>query len=156
MLSKEEIYEEFHFKVLGYINKQVNDYYLAEDLCSDVFLKVYEKLDTYNKSKAKLSTWIFAITKNRLIDYYRTRKVTCEIPETLIVEQKDDDVFSPEQLAMLAEALKQLDDRKRYIIVAHYYQKDSLKDIAEKLGISYVYVKILHKTALNELKELIN
>lgn len=151
-INKEEIYEQFHIKVLRYINSQVNDYNLAEDLCSDVFLKVYEKLDTYNKSKAQLSTWIFTITRNRLIDYYRTRKQTVEIPETLTVEQDDEELFTPEQLTNLAKALSLLDERKRYLIVSHYYENVSLKDIAEKLDISYAYVKILHKSALKELK----
>ena len=155
-INKEEIYEEYHLKVLRYINSQVNDYHLAEDLCSDVFLKVYEKLDTYNKSKAQFSTWIFTITRNRLIDYYRTRKQVVEIPETLAIEQDDEELFTPEQLANLANALKQLDDRKKYLIVAHYYENTSLKDIAEKLDISYAYVKILHKSALKELKNYLN
>lgn len=101
-LTKEEIYEEFHLKVLRYIQSQVNDYHLAEDLCSDVFLKIYEKLDTYNKAKSSISTWIFTITRNTLIDYYRTRNVTCEIPETLAAEEKDEELFEPEQLQALA------------------------------------------------------
>lgn len=155
-MTKEEIYEQFHFKILRYINSQVNDYNLAEDLCSDVFLKVYEKLDTYNKSKAQFSTWIFTITRNRLIDYYRTRKQTIEIPETLAIEPEDEQLFTPEQLTNLAKALNELDERKKYLIVAHYYENISLKQIAEKLDISYAYVKILHKSALNELKNYFN
>lgn len=154
-LTKEQVYEEFHFKVLRYIQGQVNDYYLAEDLCSDVFVKVYEKLDTYNKSMASLSTWIFTITRNKLIDYYRTRKVTCEVPETLSIEEEDEELFTPEQLSSLAKALSQLDSRKKDLIVMHYYHQISLKDVASKLNISYAYVKVLHKAALNDLKKLL-
>lgn len=153
--QKQELYEQFHIKVLRYINGQVNDYYLAEDLCSDVFLKIYEKIDTYDKSKAQLSTWIFTITRNKLIDYYRTRKITCKIDENLVFEKEDEDLCTPEQLELLASALNNLDERKRKIIVMHYYQKISLKDIANNLDISYVYTKVLHKTALDELKTLI-
>lgn len=151
-MDKAQIYEEFHMKVLRYIQSQVNDYYLAEDLCSDVFVKVYDKLDSFNEKKAKLSTWIFTITRNTLIDYYRTRKVTVEVPETLTYEVEDTEDLD-EQLQTLSKALEQIDERSKQIIILHYYDCLTLKEIAEKLDISYTYVKILHKKALLLLKD---
>lgn len=151
-MDKAQIYEEFHMKVLRYIQSQVNDYYLAEDLCSDVFVKVYDKLDSFNEKKAKLSTWIFTITRNTLIDYYRTRKVTVEVPETLTYEVEDTEDLD-EQLQTLSKALEQIDERSKQIIILHYYDCLTLKEIAEKLNISYTYVKILHKKALLLLKD---
>lgn len=151
-MDKTQIYEEFHMKVLRYIQSQVNDYYLAEDLCSDVFVKVYDKLDSFNEKKAKLSTWIFTITRNTLIDYYRTRKVTVEVPETLTYEVEDTEDLD-EQLQTLSKALEQIDERSKQIIILHYYDCLTLKEIAEKLDISYTYVKILHKKALLLLKD---
>lgn len=151
-MDKAQIYEEFHMKVLRYIQSQVNDYYLAEDLCSDVFVKVYDKLDSFNEKKAKLSTWIFTITRNTLIDYYRTRKVTVEVPETLTYEVEDTEDLD-EQLQTLSKALEQIDERSKQIVILHYYDCLTLKEIAEKLDISYTYVKILHKKALLLLKD---
>ena len=156
MIDKEQIYEEFHLKVLNYINSQINNYYLAEDLCSDVFLKVYEKIDTFDENKAKLSTWIFTITRNKLIDYYRKRKIEVEINENIAYNPiEDDDLLTDENLEKLACALEKLDSRDRQIIIKHYYSHISLKDIASELGISYVYVKVLHKNALLKLKNSI-
>ena len=151
-VNKEQIYTDYHNKILGYILSQVNDYNLAEDLCSDVFVKVYEKIDTFNSSKASFSTWIFTITRNKLIDYYRQRKVMVEIPETLAYEEEDDEP-KPEDLETLSKALDSLNDREKKIIVKHYYNKEKLKDIAIELNISYAYVKILHNKALLELKK---
>ena len=151
-VNKEQIYTDYHNKILGYIISQVNDYNLAEDLCSDVFVKVYEKIDTFNSSKASFSTWIFTITRNKLIDYYRQRKVMVEIPETLAYEEEDDEP-KPEDLETLSKALDSLNDREKKIIVKHYYNKEKLKDIAIELNISYAYVKILHNKALLELKK---
>lgn len=151
-IDKNKLYEDYHYKVLGYIQKQVNDFYLAEDLCSDVFVKVYEKLDTYNKSMSSISTWIFTITRNKLIDYYRTRKVMVDIPETLASEEDDEELFTPDQLSSLAKALSTLDEREKTIIVSYYYENISLKEIAENLNISYAYVKVLHKNSLAKLK----
>ncbi len=150
---KTELYQKFYSKVLSYINGKVNNYTLAEDLCSDVFLKVYEKLDTFDESKASLSTWIFTITRNTLTDYFRTRKVYGEIPETLAEEESfEDEICNEGMLDTLADALEKLDERERDIIILHYYSGMTLKDVAEKIGISYSYVKLLHNNALASMK----
>ena len=152
--SKTEIYKDYHGKVFGYIISQVNNSDLAEDLCEDVFLKVYEKLDTFDNTKASISTWIYTIARNTLTDYYRTRKVCEEIPEeyesTISVE---DEVCNREMLDKLANALEKLDERARDIIILRYYSGFKLTEIAEKLDISYSYVKLLHNNAFENLKK---
>lgn len=153
-INKDELYNDYHLKVLRYIQSKVNDYYLAEDICSDVFVKIYEKLDTYDSNKAGLSTWIFTIVRNKLIDYYRTRKVTVEVPEDLTYEE-DEPLFSNDDLEKLADALEKLSDKEKNIVVNHYYYGKTLKDIASEMSISYAYAKVLHKKCLLKLRKLI-
>ena len=150
---KNEVYTSYYKKVLGYINGKVCNLSLAEDLCSEVFLKIFEKLDSFDAEKASLSTWIFTITRNRLTDYYRTRRVFEEIPETLTDDScVEAEICNQESLDELADALEKLDSRERDIIILHYYSGCTLKEIAERLGISYAYVKILHNKALALLR----
>ena len=153
-MDKTQIYEEYHMKVLRYIQSKVNDYYLAEDLCSDVFVKVYEKLDTFDENKASFSTWIFTIVRNKLIDYYRTRKVTVEIPDDLTYDVEDD--TNEEALETLASALEKLDERDRKLVIMHYYEGKTLKEVADELEISYIYAKVLHQKVLSSLKKYFN
>lgn len=150
--EKTKIYEDYAIKVRNYILSKVNDFNLAEDLTSDVFVKVYSKLDSFNDKKASLSTWIFTITRHTLIDYYRTRKVNEELPEDLTYEEDEEDICTPENLDTLKEGLKKLSDKERDLIVLHYYSKKTLKDIANKMNISYAYAKVLHAKALLKLK----
>lgn len=151
---KAEIYSTYYRKVLSYLNGKVNNSYLAEDLCAEVFLKVYEKLDDFDETKASVSTWIFTITRNTLIDYFRTRREFSEIPETL-AEKSDieEDYCRAEMLSTLADALKTLPERERDLIILRYYSGKSLKEVANSLGISYAYVKILHNKALSSMKK---
>lgn len=152
---KTEIYQTYQPKVLSYINGKVNDYYLAEDLCSDIFMKIYEKIDTFDETKASVSTWIFTITRNTLTDYFRTRKISGgEIPETMSDDTSlEDDVCNEETLDTLADALEQLDERERDIVILHYYSGLTLKEISSKMGISYSYIKLLHNNALSRLQK---
>lgn len=152
--KKEEIYRNYHDKVYGYIISQTNNTHLAEDLSADVFVKVYEKLDSFDEAKASISTWIFTITKNTLTDYYRTRKVFEEVPETFEDGSSvEEEVCNAEMLETLAKALETLDERERDIIIRRFYSNKTLKDIAEQMGISYAYVKILQNNAFAKIKK---
>ena len=151
---KASIYTDYHKKVLGYIVHKTNDIHAAEDLCSEVFLKVYEKLDTFDESKASISTWIYTITRNTLTDYFRTRKVSAEIPETLCdTSSPEDEICNSETLEILAKALSKLDERERDIIIMRYYSGKTLTETAQLMNISYSYVKVLQNKALSELKK---
>ena len=153
---KTEIYEQYGNKVLCYMRSKVNDQYTAEDLCSEVFLKVYEKIDTFDENKASISTWIYTIARNNVIDFYRKNKITEEVPEELA---NDDDPLGElcenETLNSLAAALEKLDERDRHIVIGRYYKNMKLKDLAEEMNISYSYIKILHNDVLKKLKGLL-
>ncbi len=153
-LAKENIYRDYHSKVLGYIRSKINNLQDAEDLAADVFVKVYEKYDSFDDTKASVSTWIFTITRNAVIDYFRTSKDYDEVPETIAADTSvEDEVCNNDMLDSLAKALRNLDERERDIIVMRYYEGVSLKDIADKMGISYAYVRVLQNKALQALRD---
>lgn len=155
--SKEQVFLEFNNKVRNYILSKVNNYHLAEDLCSEVFDKIYSKLDSFDSSIASISTWVFTIVRNTLIDYYRTRKVDLELKDDIDIEvpeeDEDNSICNSENLEKLAEALKHLDDKEKQIIILHYYDNKTLKEIAKLMSISYPYVKIIHRRAIGKLKK---
>ena len=153
-MDKEKIYRDYYEKVFGYILSKINNQFDAEDITSDVFVKVYAKLDTFDETKSSLSTWIYTITKNTLTDYYRTRRVLAEVPETLEDDSSvEDEICNAEMLERLANALEKLDKRERDIIILHFYSGKTLRAISEQLGISYAYVKILQNKAFEALKK---
>ncbi len=152
--EKREIYEKFSGKVLGYIQQRVQNLQIAEDLCADVFVKIYEKLGKFDSAKASISTWIFTITRNTVIDYYRTAHTFEELPENMADKNSiEESICREEMLETLAGALETLPERERDILILHYYSGKTLKEIAQTMGISYSYIKILHQKALEKLKE---
>lgn len=151
--EKERLYKEYRDKVFGYIRSRVNNREDAEDLCEDVFLKAYRAADEYDRERASIGTWIYSITRNTVIDYYRRSRPAEELPEDLSDDASPEDgVLSGEMLEELASALEGLPTELTDIIVLHYYDRISLTDIAAKLGISYGAVKLKHQKALMMLK----
>lgn len=147
--ATEDIYLAYHDKVSAYIRGKVENHHDAEDLVSQVFEKVYGKLNTFDETKASLSTWIYTITRNVVTDYYRTRRIHASYDEAyeLPAPEKDRD-----ELDTLADALMTLRARERDLILLHYYKGLTLKEVAAKMGMSYINAKVIHKKALSGLK----
>ncbi|MBQ6966788.1 MAG: sigma-70 family RNA polymerase sigma factor [Lachnospiraceae bacterium] len=155
-MDMESIYREYHDKLLSYIRYKVNNEEDAEDICSEVFIKVQKNLDKYEEQKASVARWIYVIAGNTIIDYYRARKVSEEIPEDLPSESDlEDSMLNRITLQNLADAMKELSEEEKLIIVLHYYEDMSLKDIERKTGLSYGQVKIRHNNALKVLRKLL-
>ena len=155
-LQREKIYRDYHGKVCAYIRSRINDMQDAEDIVANVFVKVFEKLDSFDESRALLSTWIYTITRNTLTDYYRTKKQFVELPEAQESGfSVEDEICNEEMLGRLADALEALPERERDIVILRYYSGRTLKEISGKLGISYSHVKTLQNKALAKLKILL-
>lgn len=154
---REAVYQDCAPKVRRYIAGRVHDPQDAEDLVSEVFVKVYEKLDSFDPEKAAISTWVYAITRNTVIDYYRTRRPSAELPEALMAEgDMDEALYRKDALRQLAAALKTLEPRKRDILILRYYRGLTLREIAARMDISYSYAKLLHSGALAELRKTLD
>lgn len=156
-ISSEQIYLDYRSKVAAYISSHIRNREDAEDLVSEVFIKVHASIDRFDETKASVSTWVYTITRNTVTDFLRRNRITEELPEDapspLLTEES---YMNEETLSELAEALTHLEDDERRIIVLRYGSGMPLTEIADKLGLSYGAVKIRHRKALNKLEELMN
>ena len=130
-----EIYAQYSGKVMGYILSHVGRRAEAE-------------------SKASLSTWIYAITRNTVIDYYRRTRPTDELNEEMAGEGEiGDGLIENETLTELAGALRALPEDLWAIVVMMYYDKKPMTEIAGIMRLSYGAVKLRHQKALAMLKQ---
>ena len=153
-ITRENLYNAYGEKVLGYIFGKVHNRTVAEDLTSCVFVKALEKYDSFDEKRASVSTWIYTITKNTVIDYFRTKKQTVEFSEQQGGKKTaEDEVICAEDLKNLAAGLKSLDEAERKVIVLRYYSEKKLVEIAKITGYSYSYTKVLEKRGIKKLKD---
>ena len=150
----EQVYTDYYGKVMGYIHARIRNRADAEDLCSDVFMKIQMKLPEYDASKASISTWVFTITRNTVIDHFRRSRPSEELDENLSDDSEvDKGLLGQETLSELAGALKKLPQQLMDIIVLRYYDGKPLTEIAQLMGISYGAIKLRHQNALMLLRE---
>lgn len=158
VILKDEIYSAYKEKVTAYVRSHISDPYMAEDIVSEVFLKVYRNLEGFDESRASLSTWIYSITRNTVIDYYKKREAQRALFDeiTEFEEMPDESPAYEGRLEDLANALENLSERERDLIILHYYKGYTLKRIAVMTGISYINAKVIHAKALAALRKLLN
>ena len=135
-----------------------------EDLCQDIFLKVFEKLHTF-EFRSKLSTWIGNIAYNSSINFIKKKRniLFSELAidheddvspaTTMINEDPGQLMVAKEQLSFLQQAIDQLPPVQRTIILLFHYHDLSLDEISVITGDPVNTVKSHLFRARKKLKE---
>lgn len=151
-MSTAEIWKEFSDELLGFIRSRVNHRDHAEDILQDVFVKIHQKVDQLSDS-SKLVSWMYQITRNAIIDYYRKKKLpTSEailIPEEFEEEHAS---MNPQFVKCLSPFINQLPEIYYEAIAKTVLGDLSQKEYAESLGISYTAAKSRVQRAKQKLK----
>jgi RNA polymerase sigma-70 factor (ECF subfamily) len=136
----ETIWKEYHHKLLGFIRKRVNDKFVAEDILQDVFIKILNKIDTLRED-SKIQNWLYQLTRNAIIDYYRVNKIKEELPDSLMDEDHNTESAAEEMKSCIMPVINSLDEKYREAILLTEMEGLSQKKLATKLNLSYTGAK---------------
>lgn len=154
-ISPETLYLDYRDKVERYVRSHVSNGNDWEDLVHQVFLNAIAALDSYDPGRAAPSTWLYAIARNVVTDYYRKsgrEPVIVELDESCAGEEPERQLLTQETLEALAAALKRLPERERNIVIWRFYHGLSARETAERAQVSYANVRFLQHQALKKLQ----
>jgi RNA polymerase sigma-70 factor (ECF subfamily) len=151
----EQIWHEFAEKLGQFIRARVSDPATAEDILQDVFVKIQQRLGQL-QDPAKLHSWIYLIARNAVIDHYRTRKETVEVPETLPAEPAETDPEIEGLKASFLRMIYSLPEPHRDAMVLTELEGLTQKELAERLGISLSGAKSRVQRAREQLKDMLH
>lgn len=148
-----EKYQHYVFTIAIRIVRQRE---LAEEVAQDVFLKVFQTLDTF-EGKSKFSTWLYTIAYRAAIDVARKKQLyTHTLEEERTRNWKDDlhedglDRVNRQDLEQqLRLAIDQLEPTDASIITLYYLHEKAVREIAEITGLTETNIK----TKLFRLRE---
>ena len=136
MNTTDEIWNRYHSNLLTFIRKRVNDKDAAEDILQDVFVRIYSRIDTL-ENRSKLESWLYQITRNSIIDFYRSRKPMKELPEWLAQPQASREETNRRELSScLAPMIQQLPEKYSHAVQLSEIEGETQSEIAEKENIS--------------------
>jgi len=140
----------FQNELQGFVFKRVKDKALAEDIVHDVFLKVQDKMSQLKESD-KITSWIYQITKNTIIDHFRQQSKSIQASDL----NWDDDTpnFNECVANCLNGLLPTLPEKYREALQLTELENLSQLELADRLGISYSGAKSRVQRARKILKD---
>ncbi|HYG23923.1 MAG TPA: RNA polymerase sigma factor SigZ [Verrucomicrobiae bacterium] len=153
--TMEHIWHEFAGKLGRFIRTRVADPAAAEDILQDVFLRIQKRLDQL-KDPAKLETWIYLIARNAVVDHYRTRRETVEVPETMPSERAETDGEVEELKLAFRRMIYSLPEPFREAVVLTELEGLKQQELADRLGISLSGAKSRVQRGRAQLKKMLD
>jgi RNA polymerase sigma-70 factor (ECF subfamily) len=154
-----EIYDRYQRSIFRYLYYRVGDQQTAEDLTSEVFLRMIEKISLYQEQRTSFQAWLFQIARNLSIDYYRKMKArnttTLEEDHPEMGEQPLELINRELTSEKLYQALVELPENQRDVIVMRFVVGMPIVEVAETLHKTEDSIKGLQRRALIALKEIL-
>lgn len=150
------LYERYYQGIYRYVYYRVSDSGLAEDLTSDIFVKMLHGIESYSIQGVPFSAWLYRIARNRIIDHMRRQP---EKTDVSLEEARVETIASGEttlenalQRDELLKSVRVLTDDQRQVILLKFIEDLDNATIASVLGKTEGAVKSLQHRALDTLR----
>lgn len=154
--SFEKFYNRFSQVLYGTILTWVSDSHVAENLLQDAFVKAWANRETYDPAKGRLFTWLYNISRNVCIDYYRSRqykkgKAAILSDDISLLMNTKLSVKLPDTIG-LRKLLDMLRNEERQVVELMYFKGFTQKEIAKLMDMPLGTVKTRMSMAIKNLR----
>ena len=157
MTAFQSLYESHLDTVYRYVYYKVGNGQLAEDLTQHIFLKAWEAIGRYQWRELPFQHWLLRLARNAVIDHYRsTKPSTGSLLDPISVGTDPEvELAQSEMIQTLQEAVRQLPDEQREVIVLRFIEQMPHAEVAKHLGKSAATVRVIQHRALQALRRLL-
>jgi RNA polymerase sigma-70 factor (ECF subfamily) len=158
VVAFEKLYDMYAQNICGVITTIVNDEDLAEEICQDVFIKIWNSADSYNSSKGRFFTWLLNIARNAAIDKlrsksYKNSKQNLSVDYFVGMLSEDEEAEDRVDTNSLKRLVNKLNKKCIEIIEMLYFRGYTQKEAAEELDIPVGTVKTRNRSCISQLRE---
>jgi RNA polymerase sigma-70 factor (ECF subfamily) len=164
----EALVERYQNRLVGILFHMVGNKEEAEDLCQEVFLRIYKARKGY-RPRAKFSTWLFTIANNLALNHLRRKGRTQSLPlggasgsqpvapvaQGLVGREgtPSGQMRQAELSDLVRDALATLNEDQKMAVLLNKFEEMSYAEIADVMGRSPEAIKSLLARARNQLRE---
>jgi RNA polymerase sigma-70 factor (ECF subfamily) len=156
-----EMYDRFGRLALAIITRIVRDHATAEDLLQETFLRVWNRVASFDGERGALGPWVLTIARNRAIDYLRSSDSRyaqasydlerLERPRLFV--DLEEQYANRDRIRHIREAFYKLTDNQRAVLELAYFEGLSQSEMAERLNQPLGTIKTWVRTALQFLRQ---
>ncbi len=153
------LYQNYSNVLYGVIIRILKDEDEAKDMLQEVFVRIWNRIDKYERSKGRLYTWMINLTRNFVIDRLRSADYKNHQKNNFV---RDDNViiidskYSSSQnidVIGLQGMVTKLNEDHRKLIQKIYFEGFTQADLAEELGIPLGTLKTRIRAAIKSLRK---
>lgn len=165
-ITIENLYKNHYQQVFNHINFRINNNItIAEEITQDVFIKANEHLQNYDVNTAKISTWLYKIANNKIIDFYRSKKDTAlhvsdyvneKGEETIQItdsQETDSIMNASETNERINNAFEGLKPKYKEVAKLYFIEGKKYGEISTLLDITLSNVKVIINRSRAKLQE---
>ncbi len=151
----EQIWKDYHTKLHNFIKGRVGDVSVADDLLQDVFVRIHSRIDSL-KDSSKIQSWIYQITRNAIIDYYRAHRTMGELPDAVKAPEIEPGEKARQEIASwLLPMIRELPGHYRETLILSEIEGLKQKEVALKQGLSLSGAKARIQRGRRMLKDIL-
>jgi RNA polymerase sigma-70 factor (ECF subfamily) len=155
-----ELYDKYGGLLYSVILRSVANQATAEDLVQETFLRIWNRIHTFDVARGRLEGWIVTIARNRAIDYLRSLRSQPGESTTSLEDLEHSGLFVTKETEAdrltrrkaVGVALGSLNDEQREVLELTHFQGLTQTEIAERLHKPLGTVKSLVRSALKVLR----
>jgi RNA polymerase sigma-70 factor (ECF subfamily) len=155
-----ELYDKYSGLLYSVILRSVANQATAEDLVQETFLRIWNRIHTFDVERGRLEGWIVTIARNRAIDYLRSLRSQPGESTTTLEDLEHSGLFVTKETEAdrltrrkaVGAALGSLNEEQREVLELTHFQGLTQTEIAERLHKPLGTVKSLVRSALKVLR----
>ncbi|GLX80524.1 RNA polymerase sigma factor SigZ [Thalassotalea insulae] len=138
-LTIEKAWQDYHRGLLAFIRTKVGVLEDAEDILNDVFSALIKTTDV-NDAPDNIASWLYRVTRNKIVDYYRVKGKFEQLPDELVSANEDVNVIEQLAVCMLPMINVLPESYQRPLILSEIEGK-KYKEVATELNLTLSAVK---------------
>lgn len=158
-LALSDLYQRYHAGVYRYLYYRVGDLHAAEDLASEVFVRMIGALEKYRPMNGSFEAWLYQIARHLAIDHLRKMNLRDDqvLEEEMVADNDDVSKAVERRLTndILARALRRLNEAQRDVIILRFVNCLSVAQVAHTLHKSEDSIKSLQRRGLESLRGIL-
>jgi RNA polymerase sigma-70 factor (ECF subfamily) len=154
------LYDHYEAKIYSYIYHRVGNQFVAQDLTSQVFLRVLESIQVDRAWETSFSGWLYRIAHNLVVDHYRRRGRVTHVSwdDMAELQSKSEGPEKTAERQMAAErlrtAINRLTEEQAQVVTLRFLEGLSITEVAHNMGKTEGAIKALQYRAVSSLRRL--
>ena len=155
------LYDNYSESLYGVIYNLIKNKEESEDVLQEVFVKIWNNIDSYNETKGRLYTWMLNIARNTSIDKLRSKgynnsQKNLSAENFVSILEDDSKALNRIDAIGIKEFIKKLKPKCIQIIELLFFQGYTQQEASDELEMPLGTVKTNNRNCMNELRTIIN